>query len=167
MITLVLGGARSGKSDIAEARASRLSSRVSYLATGRLEGADPAWRERIARHRERRSAEWVTLEVGDDLTSVLRQVEGVALLDALSTWLAARPDFAYDESDLLEALRTSRAELVIVSDEVGWGVHPASEVGRDFRDALGTLNRRVAAVADVVVLVVAGIELVLKAPAHS
>lgn len=162
-LTLVLGGARSGKSSVAERLAGRLADRVTYLATG--VATDPDMAARIAAHRERRPSSWATVEAtGPELAPVLREIEGVVLLDALGTWLASDPQLEVDAGALCEALQRRSGPTVVVSDEVGLGVHPASDVGRRFRDALGTLNQQVAAVADEVVLVVAGRVLPLDRP---
>ena len=154
MITLVLGGARSGKSAVAEGLVGRLPPPVTYLATGWPE--DPDMAERIERHRDRRPAAWATVEAGRDLTGALRRLEGTVLVDGLGTWVAAHEDFAADVEGLCAALAGRRGDAVVVSDEVGLGVHPSSEAGRRFRDALGQVNQRVAAAADEVLLVVAG-----------
>jgi adenosyl cobinamide kinase/adenosyl cobinamide phosphate guanylyltransferase len=168
LITLVLGGTRSGKSRVAEdlvaGRQAATGGRVTYVATGRATDADMA--ARIAAHRARRPAAWATVETGAgagtgaDLPTVLAGLAGHVLVDSLGTWVAADADLAPDAPGLCAALRTrARAgagDTVLVSEEVGLGVHPATEVGRRFADALGELNRAVAEVADRVLLVVAG-----------
>jgi adenosyl cobinamide kinase/adenosyl cobinamide phosphate guanylyltransferase len=111
----------------------------------------------VARHRQRRPATWHTVEAGLDLAGVLDRVAGSILLDSLGPWVAAHTgDDAADGAALCRALAGRRGDTVIVSEEVGLGVHPSSAAGRHFRDALGTLNQAVAAVADDVFLVVAG-----------
>lgn len=162
MITLVLGGARSGKSEVAERLAARLGDDVTYVATG--VAADDEMADRIAEHRARRPSTWSTVEAGDDLPGALRGVAGPVLLDALGTWLARVPDFAVDADALCDALGDRGGDTVVVSDEVGLGVHPSSEAGRRFRDALGLLNQRVADIADDVLLVVAGRVLPMERP---
>ena len=156
MITLVLGGARSGKSDVAEQLAAAASDRVTYIATAVVSDDDLA--ARVQRHRDRRPGDWHTVEAGPDLVAALRDApsDRTVLVDSLGTWVAAHDAFAVDGSSLLDALRDRRADTVLVSDEVGLGVHPSTEVGVAFRDALGELNRAVAAVADDVLLIVAG-----------
>jgi adenosylcobinamide kinase/adenosylcobinamide-phosphate guanylyltransferase len=163
-ITLVLGGARSGKSEIAEKLALGFGTPVTYVATGGAEQGDADWAERVRRHRERRPRHWITLEVGpaEDLGAALRAITGPALIDSLGTWVAGLPAFGADGlrySALCEGLVDRRAAgrpTVVVSEEVGLGVHPSTSAGRLFRDALGSLNRLVADSADSVLLVVAG-----------
>jgi adenosylcobinamide kinase / adenosylcobinamide-phosphate guanylyltransferase len=162
-VTLVLGGARSGKSAVAEELLARQSPPVTYVATGRATDDDMA--ARIAAHRDRRPSAWATVEAtGPALPAVLRDLEGAVLLDALGTWLASDEHLDVDGAALCAALVERPGATVVVSDEVGLGVHPASEVGRRFRDALGTLNQQVAGVADDVFLVVAGRVLPLPRP---
>ncbi len=157
MIALLLGGARSGKSAAAERMASRLGGPVTFLATG--VAADEDMAERIALHRRRRPPDWATVEVGEGgggLVPVLASVEGPVLLDALGAWLARQDGFRADADELCAVLCSRNGDTVVVSEEVGLGVHPATDAGRRFRDALGVLNQRVAAVADEVFLVLAG-----------
>ena len=163
MITLVLGGARSGKSEVAERIAARLAGPITYLAT-MVPGGDPDLATRIAAHRARRPAGWRTVEAGAELPAVLRSVPGPVLVDALGPWVAAAPGMIVDAGALCTALTGRAADTVVVSEEVGLGVHPATEDGRRFRDALGALNQAVAAVADEVLFVVAGRILRLDAP---
>ena len=165
MITLVLGGARSGKSAVAEACAARATPPVTYVATGVATDEDMA--TRIAAHRARRPRGWSTVEVADDLPVALRRIEGTVLLDALGTWVAADLDRCDDAAvtGLCRALSARSGDTVVVSDEVGLGVHPSTEAGRRFRDVLGDVNQRVAALADEVLLVVAGRVLPLGPPA--
>lgn len=165
MITLVLGGVRSGKSEVAERLATALGDDVTYLATGTATDGDMAGR--IALHRARRPPTWRTLEVGVSLPAALAAlapVEGPVLVDSLGTWVAGCDDLAADVDGLLDALGGRLGPTVVVSEEVGLGVHPATALGRRFADELGALNRRVAEVADDVVLVVAGRSLRLGAP---
>jgi adenosyl cobinamide kinase/adenosyl cobinamide phosphate guanylyltransferase len=162
VIALVLGGARSGKSGYAEHLAASLPEPVSYVATACVDG-DADFAARVAKHRGRRPATWTTIESGPDLPSVLRTTTGTLLVDALGPWLAATPDLTVDADTLCDALTTRAGDTVVVSEEVGLGVHPATAAGRRFRDALGELNQAVAAVADEVVLVVAGRALRLEA----
>lgn len=171
-ITLVLGGTRSGKSEVAEARCVALGAGpdapVTYLATYRPPAGsapDPDMAGRIAAHAARRPAHWRTVEVGAALAPALAEAHGAVLVDSLGTWVATSAD--PDPAPLVAALtaRAARGEpTVVVSEEVGMGVHPPTEVGRRFADALGRVNRAVADVADEVVLVVAGRTLDLGRP---
>jgi adenosyl cobinamide kinase/adenosyl cobinamide phosphate guanylyltransferase len=163
VITLVLGGARSGKSEVAERIAARLAGPITYLAT-MVPGGDPDLAARIEVHRARRPAGWRTVEAGAELPAVLRSVPGPVLVDALGPWVAAAPGMIVDAGALCAALTGRAADTVVVSEEVGLGVHPATEDGRRFRDALGALNQAVAAVADEVLFVVAGRVLPLGPP---
>jgi adenosyl cobinamide kinase/adenosyl cobinamide phosphate guanylyltransferase len=164
VITLVLGGTRSGKSAVAEELAGRRGGPVVYIATGSASD-DPDMTERIARHRDRRPTDWTTVEAGAALTAALAaQPTGTVLVDALGTWVAAHPDLDPDVDDLLAALAGREGDTVLVSDEVGLGVHPSTEVGRRFRDVLGQVNTAVAAVADDVLFVIAGRVLPLARP---
>lgn len=164
MITLVLGGARSGKSALAERLAADLPGPVTYLATALPDVDDADHVARIRAHRERRAAGWVTVEAGADLVSALQSTAGTAIVDSLGTWIAAHHDLAVDVDGLLTALNTRGGNTIVVSEEVGLGVHPPSELGRRFRDTLGRVNLAVADAADTVLLVVAGRVLPLERP---
>lgn len=166
---LVLGGARSGKSTFAERRIARNTS-VTYVATAPERPGDAEWQARVGAHRERRPASWRTLETSD-LGAVLRTESGPLLVDCAALWLTAAMDdcgvwdgtpdadkkLAARVDDVDEAWRETRAHVVLVSNEVGSGVVPATPAGRRFRDELGALNTRLAAHADEVWLVTAGI----------
>jgi cobalamin synthase/adenosyl cobinamide kinase/adenosyl cobinamide phosphate guanylyltransferase len=152
VITLVLGGVRSGKSQVAERLAG--PGPGTYLATGLVAPGDDDFTDRVARHRARRPESWATVEEPRAVPEVLARLHGVVLLDALGTWIAN--DLRADVEGLVEALVSRRGDTVVVSEEVGLGVHPVSEVGRLFADRLGEANRRVAEVADRCLLVVAG-----------
>jgi adenosyl cobinamide kinase/adenosyl cobinamide phosphate guanylyltransferase len=163
MITLLLGGARSGKSAVAERLATSLAAggAVLYVATGSALGAtgddDGDMAARIAAHRARRPAAWMTIEAGAALAGALRaHPGGTALVDALGTWVAAHDELRVDVDELVATLAARPGDTVVVSDEVGLGVHPSSEIGRRFRDVLGMVNTAVAEVADEVLLVIAG-----------
>jgi adenosyl cobinamide kinase/adenosyl cobinamide phosphate guanylyltransferase len=156
VITLVLGGARSGKSAYAERLMARWPGPVVYVATMRV-GDDPDLAARVERHRQRRPTGWRTVEAGVDLATVLLDTPGSILLDSLGPWVAAHGEgTTVDAATLCRALVERVDDTVIVSEEVGMGVHPSSEAGRHFRDALGSVNQAVASVADQVFLVVAG-----------
>ncbi len=156
VIVLVLGGARSGKSGVAERRAAGRGAPVTYLATAAPAAGDADFAARIAAHQARRPASWTTIETGAALPAHLRATTGTALVDSLGTWVAHHDRFEVDSAALVHALTDRRGDTVVVSEEVGLGVHPATEVGRRFRDVVGTLNQAVAEVADEVLLVVAG-----------
>lgn len=156
MIALVLGGARSGKSVVAERLVGSLSTSVTYLATAGFDTVDREFAARIEQHRQRRPATWSTVEAGSDLANQLALTEGVVLVDSLGTWVAAHDDFAVDVDALVDALARRQSDTVLVSEEVGLGVHPSTQLGGHFRDTLGLINQRMADIADRVVLVVAG-----------
>jgi adenosyl cobinamide kinase/adenosyl cobinamide phosphate guanylyltransferase len=165
VIILVLGGARSGKSEVAERMVARLPGPVTYVATIQLgvdtsADADHELVERVRAHRERRPSHWTTNEAGADLAGLLVTSPGTVLLDSLGPWVAAHPHA--DPAELCRAITGRHGDTVVVSEEVGLGVHPSSEAGRAFRDDLGQLNQAVAAVADDVFLVVAGRTLRLR-----
>lgn len=165
MITLVLGGARSGKSRVAEELVERLPGPITYVATAAVDAADDDHQARIADHQARRDPQWETMDAhGPVLVPLLRRIEGVVLIDSLGTWVAAHDDFAVDLDGLCAALSARQGDTVIVSEEVGLGVHPSSEAGRRFRDALGVVNVAVADLADLALLVVAGRVLPLRRP---
>jgi adenosyl cobinamide kinase/adenosyl cobinamide phosphate guanylyltransferase len=162
VIVLVLGGARSGKSAYAERRAASLEKPISYVATACVDG-DADLAARVDEHRARRPDSWTTIEAGPDLPHVLLATRGTVVLDALGPWVAAAPEFGVDTAELCDALARRDGDTVVVSEEVGLGVHPSTAAGQQFRDALGELNQAVATVADEVVLVVAGRALRLEA----
>ena len=169
-VTLVLGGVRSGKSRYAQQLAEQ-SRRVVFVATAKA--CDDEMRAKIERHREDRPAEWLTVEEPLELTAVLTQHEldcDVILVDCLTIFAANLLEAKDDDSGamegrieaLCEALQMARCSVVLVSNEVGSGVHPSHALGRRYRDLLGEINQRVARVADDVVLMVAGLPLALK-----
>lgn len=160
---MVLGGARSGKSELAEQIAAKSSSQVTYVATADATG-DSDLAERIDRHIQRRPEDWMTRRVGpgSELADLVATQSGTLLIDSVGTWVAQHDDFAADIDALVSALLDRQEHTIIVSEEVGLGVHPSTEVGRRFRDALGDVNIRLANVADTVILAVAGQPLVLR-----
>jgi adenosyl cobinamide kinase/adenosyl cobinamide phosphate guanylyltransferase len=162
VITLVLGGTRSGKSETAEILAARHGAPVTYVATLDPAG-DPDLAARVARHRSRRDPSWETVVAGTDLPALLSARAGTVLVDSLGPWVAGQTDMHPDAGALCAALTGRTGDTVLVSDEVGLGVHPSSDAGRRFRDELGALNHAVSAVADRVFLVVAGRALALPA----
>lgn len=162
MIVLVLGGTRSGKSETAERIATELGAAVTYVATAIVGDDDGDFAARVARHRARRPATWQTIET-DDLPATLIAVAGPVLVDSIGTWVAGVTDFAVDVDGLCHACSERAGDTVIVSEEVGLSIHPPTDVGRRFVDVLGECNRRLADVADRVLLVVAGRTLELEA----
>lgn len=156
MITLIVGGARSGKSLIAERLVTTLPPPTTYVATAVIDPCDVDFVARVEAHRSRRPTTWATIDAGRDLAGPLAQIDGTVLVDALGTWVAASDDFAVDLDALVDALSRRHGDTVIVTEEVGLGVHPSTEVGGRFRDVLGLVNQAVAEVADQVLLVVAG-----------
>lgn len=174
MRTLVLGGARSGKS--AHGEALLATGPVRYVATATRNPTDADWTARIDAHRARRPRDWQTLESPDLVGLLGAPSDGVPLLvDDLGTWLTAELDAAqaWEQprgsiaprcSALVQAVAASTARLVLVSPEVGMGIIPASPSGRLFRDEIGALNAAIATECDEVYLVVAGIPLTLKGP---
>src|SRR4051794_10351131 len=165
----VLGGARSGKSRFA-VDSHRAHARVSFLATAQAHDADMA--TRIAWHRAERPAHWRTVEEPYDLVPRLRMVAldaEVVIVDCLTLWVANlmlrgdADEWIVKQGEELAALLPLReCGATLVSNEVGEGVHPPTAEGRRFRDLLGIVNQRVAAAADRVVLMVAGLPLVVK-----
>lgn len=169
-VTLVIGGARSGKSayaqTMAEAEAARRGGRPVMIATA--EALDAEMAERIARHRAERGEGWETIECPLDLDLTLTRpgADACVVIDCLTLWLSnllhADADMEAAIGRLLAALRESPAELVLVANEVGLGIVPENALARRFRDEAGRLNRRLAEAADRVVVMFAGLPLTLK-----
>jgi adenosylcobinamide kinase/adenosylcobinamide-phosphate guanylyltransferase len=163
-LTVILGGARSGKSRRAEALVTALPPPWSYIATA--EAFDEEMTARIAAHRARRVAGWETLDAPRDLPEALARARPPVLVDCLTLWLSnlmlAEVDLGPACDALEAALHARTGPVVLVSNEVGSGIVPATPLGRRFRDAQGLLNQRMAAIADHVELVVAGLPLRLK-----
>ena len=172
---LVLGGARSGKSRHAVAQAAQSGGRVAFLATACALDGDMA--ARIVRHRAERPAGWTTLEEQQELVAACRRAattHDLIVVDCATVWVANLMERGDDDAavlaaadDLAKLQRERVVSLVIVSNEVGEGVHPATEVGRRYRDLLGFVNQRLAAAADRVTLMVAGVPLAVKDAAPS
>lgn len=168
MILYVTGGARSGKSRFAEARAAASGETVTYLATA--QAFDAEMKERIGRHRADRPAGWVTLEEPLDVPAALRDASTpTVLLDCLSLWvsnllLADWTDGAMlaAAGDLLRAARARPGLTVLVTNEVGLGIVPDNALARRYRDILGWVNQRCAAESDGAFLLVSGLPLQLK-----
>ena len=175
-LVLVLGGTRSGKSRFALRRIAELAgpeAPVSFLATAWP--GDPELDDRIARHRRERPASWPTIEVGTDLAAAIAAADRDAplLLDGLTLWLSGvlGDDTTSDAIDPIldgpvaaafAAMTAHRGPLIVVSDEVGGGIVPMHPGARAFRDLAGIVHQRLAAIADEVVLTVAGLPVRLK-----
>jgi adenosylcobinamide kinase/adenosylcobinamide-phosphate guanylyltransferase len=172
-LALILGGARSGKSSYSLELAGQFPDPRLYLATA--EAGDEEMAARIAQHRRDRGEGWDTREVPLDLAGALAQAQGrykVILADCLtlwlSNWLIRGGDRAELKSvclELVKILERAATPTILVSNEVGWGIVPENPLAREFRDWAGWLHQLLAAAADLVVLMVAGLPLTLK-PAH-
>lgn len=167
-VFLVLGGARSGKSALAEQLAAATGLARHYVATCAPWPGDSDMAARIALHRQRRGSDWRVTEAPMDLLSILRDASTteVVLIDCASLWLTnhllGESDLAAETDALCAALAECRARVIIVSNETGLGIIPENALARRFRDAQGLLNQRLATHADGVAMVVAGIPMVLK-----
>ncbi len=166
-VTLVLGGARSGKSRYAERMVEAAAAVGTYCATAQAGDAEMA--ARIAAHRARRGAFWRTVEEPRAIAAVIAAEAADArplLIDCLSLWLSnlmlANAALEEESERLYAALRLANGPVVLVANEVGMGLVPETALGRRFRDAAGFLNQQIAAFADRVVFVAAGLPLVLK-----
>lgn len=163
-LTLVLGGARSGKSRFAETWLMKAAPPWTYVATG--EAGDAEMAARIMAHQARRGAGWATVEVPLALAEVITTTRGPLLIDCLTLWLSnqmwAGNSIEDETQRLLAALGTAAGPVVVVTNEVGLGIVPDNALARDFRDAQGRLNAQVAAAADHVVFIAAGLPLTLK-----
>ena len=163
-VTLVLGGARSGKSRHAEEIVTALPGPWLYVATA--EPLDDEMRARIAQHRARRGIGWQTIEAPLDVAAAMGARPGPALVDCLTLWLTnlllGGRDVAAATQRLLAALDERTEPTVLVANEVGLGVVPDNALGRAFRDAAGRLNQQLAARADAVLFMVAGLPMRLK-----
>lgn len=169
-VTLVLGGARSGKSRYAESLITKEPPPWIYLATA--EAADDEMAQRIAEHRARRDGRWRTVEAPHGLAGALKAAPAGAavLVDCLTLWLSnrmlAEADVDAEIGDFEEAVVRHAGAVVLVCNEVGCGIVPENALARRFRDLQGRLNQRLAARADRVVLLVAGLPLIVKGKAH-
>ncbi len=175
MLSLVIGGARSGKSRFAQSLG-ETAERVVYIATARVEDAEMA--ARIAQHRQTRPAHWTTIEEPLEISSAIERHSAdcdFLLLDCLTLWLS---NFCWDHREIGEAniqaaafqevarvaAASAASKVVLVTNEVGCGLVPESPVGRSFRDLQGWVNQEAARSADWVYHVVAGIPAVIKRP---
>jgi adenosylcobinamide kinase / adenosylcobinamide-phosphate guanylyltransferase len=164
--TLVIGGARSGKSSFAESLAVGTQRPRRYIATA--QAWDAEMRNRIAKHRDQRGDGWITIEAPLHLASALGQVlpAEVVLVDCATLWLSnhllAEADLETETAALLAAISACSAQVIVVSNEVGWSIVPDNALARRFRDAQGRLNQQMATQADLVVAVMAGLPIALK-----
>lgn len=171
MLTIVLGGARSGKSALAEELGRRSGGPVTYVATcPRIDGDDEL-DDRIDRHRAERPDDWVTIEEELDLAEAIERAAGFVVVDCLTLWVSnlqyhGRTDDEIDTATraALAAVRRRDGDTVVVSNEVGLGIVPSDPVTRRYRDALGRVNRAWAGAADRAVFLVAGRALALHDP---
>lgn len=167
---LLLGGARSGKSRYAVEQARVIGGLAAVVATARAVDRDMA--ARIARHRAERPAQWVTLEEPLDVAAACRRAarsHDLVIVDCVTVWVSNLMERGDDDTlvlaavdDLAKLLRERLVSIILVSNEVGQGVHPPTELGRRFRDLLGVVNQRLAAAADRVTLMVAALPLTVK-----
>ena len=162
-ITLILGGARSGKSR----RGLELANLAPKRFVATAEALDAEMGERIARHQDERGPDWGLIEVPIEITEVIQShSRGSILIDCLTLWLSNLLHYERDVRDeterLIEALKQSQGKIVLVSNEVGLSIAPENALARRFRDLQGLLNQRVAGIADRVELVAAGLPMVLK-----
>ena len=163
----VLGGARSGKSRYAQARAEALDGELVFVATGQAGDAEMA--DRIARHRADRGPRWITVEAPIDLPAAIRaesREDRVLLIDCLTLWvsnlLLAERDIPAAGDALVAAIDDAGGPLILVANEVGLGIVPDNALARRFRDEAGRVNQRIAAAVDGVMFVAAGLPLKLK-----
>jgi len=173
-LIFVTGAARSGKSFYAEKIAAELKGKVFYIAT--CVPGDDEMHERVARHQARRPAEWRTIEEPHDPARVIKEFDDtqhIFLLDCLTLLvsnLMLREDAESGEEDILEKISElakvsyeSSAQIIIVSNEVGWGIVPGDPLSRSYRDIIGRANQKIASYADEVYITIAGIPVELKA----
>jgi adenosylcobinamide kinase/adenosylcobinamide-phosphate guanylyltransferase len=169
-ITLVLGGARSGKSSYAEKLATLSDQNVVYVATAQIR--DRAIQERVSQHQQSRPSEWLTVEsplaLGDVLVEHAKQGTTV-LVDCLTMWVTnllcendASTKLKKEQHSFFTALKAIKGDVIFVSNEVGMGIIPMGDLTRDYVDIAGRLHQDIAAVADNVVLVVAGLPMMVK-----
>ena len=179
-LILVTGGARSGKSRYAESLAARHGGAVTYVATAPQYPNDLEWRTRIALHRDRRPHDWTSVETGDAASVIAQALPSeVVLIDCLGMWLTRLLDehdgweTSHEDARLLVSrateglvatLQSTKADVLIVTNEVGMGIVPDTSSGRLFRDLIGIVNAHIAACADEVVLMVAGRPLIMESP---
>lgn len=167
-LAFICGGAKSGKSRFAQNLAESLPAPRLYVATG--EALDEEMSARIFRHQQDRGPDWQTREEPLALAGALRGSNGrfgVILVDCLTMWLSnlltrREADLEEEKRQLAEVLPRMQTPVIVVTNEVGWGIVPANPLARRFRDVAGALNQHLASLADVAVLVVSGLPLYLK-----
>lgn len=173
MIELILGGARSGKSRLAEQRARASNLPVTYIATS--QALDAAMAERIAMHQQQRPAQWAVIEEPLALADALQQAcagDRCVLVDCLTLWLTnllLDPDskrMAREQQQLLDLLPRLNGHIILVTNETGLGVVPMGDLTRRFVDAAGWLHQRLAQLSDRVTFTVAGLPMTLKGESH-
>ena len=167
MIHLILGGARSGKSRHAQTLAEARAGELVFIATG--EAFDAEMADRIARHQADRGSRWRTMEAPLALADAIRDAaapDRLLLVDCLTLWASnlmhANRDVAAETAELITALRAASAPVLLVANEVGLGIVPGNALARAFRDAAGRMNQMIAAAADQVTFVAAGLPMRLK-----
>jgi len=170
-LILITGGARSGKSRFAQKLADGIKGRKVFLATA--QAWDEEMESRIEMHRKERPSGWDTIEEAQYLTSAIKNCEGryeVVLIDCLTMWISnLLAHNSFNQSDILKEVKTLLTNckaipstVIIISNEVGWGIVPANRLSRLFRDIVGKAHQEIASIADEVYLVAAGIPLKLK-----
>ncbi|MBU4305341.1 MAG: bifunctional adenosylcobinamide kinase/adenosylcobinamide-phosphate guanylyltransferase [Candidatus Omnitrophica bacterium] len=168
-IIFVSGSVRSGKSSFAVSRAKEFKKPVIFIATCRP--LDDEMKERVRKHEQNRPKAWTTIEEDMDISAVIGKLKGkdTAILDCLTLWISnlllaglSEKEISRRIRDFIAALKQTPASVIIVSNEVGWGIVPDNRLSRVFRDIIGTLHQRIAAVSDEVYLMVAGIAMRVK-----
>ncbi|BAZ43537.1 bifunctional cobalamin biosynthesis protein CobP [Chondrocystis sp. NIES-4102] len=162
-IILVTGASASGKSEFAEVLAAKTDQTVIYLATAKINVEDREWSLKINKHQQRRPSNWQSLEISTELPIYITEALSTQclLIDSLGTWVANFIEL--DEREwgekcdrLIDSLHHTKAEIIIVGEETGWGIVPIYPSARLFRDRLGNLSRRIANIANITYLVAGG-----------
>ncbi len=162
-LILITGPVRSGKSEWAETLAAQSGKTVVYIATSQVDRMDTEWQARIQAHQRRRPDHWTTLQVPVELPVTIQQASATTclLIDSLGTWLTNildQDEMAWNRTlqTLLQSLQQAHCSMILVAEETGWGMVPTYPIGRRFRDRLGTLVRRIGAIAHPVYLITGG-----------
>ena len=172
MLTVLLGGARSGKTTLAVDAARRGGGSVTYLATAPMIEGDHAFTSRIDHHRSERPEHWITIEEELDISAALANAESdIVIIDCLTTWVANQLHHGVCHDAIRGAAAAtadmaarSSTEVIAVTNEVGMGIHPATDLGRRYRDLLGWVNQEWVGAADRALLLVAGRAIPLNDP---